>query len=486
MSETTDNSTRTYLESFDTTVAGTLDEFQLLGVLNFAACVHGKVYLSDIALGDNEWLIASHASGGPLFRRTFELISAGILAPHMRTVASLQGVELYRYPTVEDLRLSWERRDKQFGQANFTHRQPRDHVLAYAREIQKAVDGHEVWYEHQAAKDRFRANLRDLAGRETSVTTALKSLHLDVQRNYERVLNTPDFTRADVWTLTRDSAELTQVHAYLNNEAQAFQVSAGVQGVTTGDTPVALLEKELRGELDFARARDSGSGEKERERRPVARVELDAPGSLSRAFDAEFDAGNSVELTAPALSLLGLLSTEQLLDIREHAKRTIFGSVAAPSTEMSAAQFMAGYVPVFREFLRYVSNRIAEWYPAQFAAYRDEEAALFYGRGSTARAIRSRAYWMSVWSHRATIARSAGAGALEATVLGVLTGVPTTAAASGALGAGVAGVKVLYGLAKQWVDTEMVIVWKHPGASAIRRSIPERWLNLSHVGSAAT
>jgi hypothetical protein len=296
---------KTYLEAFDTTIAETLDESQLLGVLNFAVCLHEQAFVSDIALGDNRHLIASHLNGGPLYQRLFELIKEGAVVPHVRERASMLGVTRCDHPSIEQLRLLWEERDRLGGRDHFTHNIPRKQVLDYARAIQEAVAGHEVWYDHDAAKQRFRETLRVLANRDTQVNATLGSLAIEVRRQYERILEDPSFTRADVWDATKTNDELTQMHAFLNNEAQAVQVRAGVHALTTAATPVALIDEELQNELSFARARRSSGAELARNRRPVARLLLNTAVAADRRFGEALAAGNSAELTAPALHFSG-------------------------------------------------------------------------------------------------------------------------------------------------------------------------------------
>jgi hypothetical protein len=44
----------------------------------FAICFHERVYINDIALGDHQLLIVSHANDRRLFNSLIELIDAGV------------------------------------------------------------------------------------------------------------------------------------------------------------------------------------------------------------------------------------------------------------------------------------------------------------------------------------------------------------------------------------------------------------------------
>ena len=155
---------KTYLEAFDTTLAHTLTETEAIGVLYFAVCFHQRAYINDIALGDNKLLIESHLNNGRLYRAFVELIEAGELVPHIRKTATIEGKVLHDRPTIEQLRQVWESRDAIQGRSNFTHAIPRERVLDFAKDIQRAIDGHQEWYDPDEAKQRFRSTVPQSCG----------------------------------------------------------------------------------------------------------------------------------------------------------------------------------------------------------------------------------------------------------------------------------------------------------------------------------
>jgi hypothetical protein len=251
--------------------------------------------------------------------------------------------------------------------------------MDFARDIQGAINGRQEWYDPDDAKQRFRDTIRKAATGETLLKTLLSRLPTDARKRYDSILERPYFTRADLWNETKDNAELTQIHAFLNEQSHAHLVGAGVHAITTAETPVAIIDEQLQREMVFAQDRGCVNEAFRGVERPIAKTRLAVPEELASRFDEALQSGNSASLTAPALSLLSLLTVGQVIELKTAAHKTIF-EVALRSTKWpSPESFMAQYVPACQEYLGQISQRIASWYPDEFRQCRRDKMALLWG-----------------------------------------------------------------------------------------------------------
>jgi hypothetical protein len=329
---------------------------------------------------------------------------------------------------------------------------------------------------------------------DTVLSKRLKLLPAALQREYERFLQQPFLTRADLWALTRDHAELTQIHAFLNEQSHAQLVGAGLQAITRADTPISRIDDELQREVLFARRRDLLGDQRVDEIRPIARVDVGTPENLRRRFDDALSSGSSVELSAPALTLLSHLTTSQVLELKADARRTILSVARDNAHAESIEAFMVAYVPACIEYLGRMTERIASWYPEEFRQHRSQRAGLLWGATATVRAIASANFWTSLRSHagalvRETLTGSAIGGLMEAASAAIqsvggpdpLSGwVPV---AGSVVGGAAAATTRLVQIARAVADADVVLLWEHPGIPEIRSAVPGHWLNRAYAGN---
>ena len=334
----------------------------------------------------------------------------------------------------------------------------------------------------------FVAQYLKAAASDTSLKAMLSRLPIGRRNRYESVLQRPYFTRADLWNETKEDAELTQIHAFLNEQSHAHLVGAGVHAITTADTPVAKIDEELQREVMFAQDRGCLNETFSGVERTITRTRLGTPEENTRQFDEALQSGNSAPLTAPALSLLSLLSVEQVIELKAEAHETIFDIALRHSNWGSAESFMAAYVPACEEYSGADVGEDRNLVPDEFRKSRSDKAALLWGHGATLRAMASGAFWTSVRNQAGVLMQRAAIGAIEGAALTAggaklaqMAGAPDQL--SGPITAGGAGAgallevgKELLDIAKSVAEADMVIIWKHPGVKALKRAVPGRWL----------
>jgi len=299
----------TYAHDFESTIQDYVtDERQLVGILNFSALWHEVVYLNDIALGDNPHLIRSFLDPGrhSLYLAVTEFIRGGILRCHLRDKIAIKGSS----PVKSDGSLAqvydqwWKDGppDRFITQIFHDDRHRFNQAIdSYLKQFPKSV----VPYDPDVVKPRFRNTIRGLLqDTDSGLRQLLRKLPPEIERKYRSICDTNEyFTNADLWRLYKGisgSEELVVAHGHINQLSSADLVHAGTTGTRISTLALDRFDWKIHVGTDF------GS-------------QINPPKTIDEVMEcAEF------VLKAPSLELLGLLTPQQVMKLREKAEKTIF------------------------------------------------------------------------------------------------------------------------------------------------------------------
>lgn len=341
----------TYLHDFEPTIQGYIKTpAQLRGILNFSALWHEVVYLNDTAIGDNPHLIYSFIASPDtgLYFTVREFIKAGILQPLFRKkVAIRESVLVESHPTLSDIYAGWRLRDKnspdkflskEFGSQRDRYNRTVDQLLF--RDTSNSV----IWYDPDDVKPLFRDRIRQQLNRNSELLQLIeKVLPIEGQRKYQNICNNdPYFTNADLWNLVRDiesAKDLIIAQGHINQQCYADSILAGMTGSDLSNTQLAKFNWNM----------NVGS---------TYEVPVNPPASLDEVFEQA-----AVILQAPTIELLGLLTPEQVLQLREEAKKTIFKVARSEAGQISLEKFRKIYLNAIIKYWNYVCEFLEKEYP---------------------------------------------------------------------------------------------------------------------------
>ena len=299
----------TYAHDFESTIQDyVVDERQLVGILNFSALWHEVVYLNDIALGDNPHLIRSFRDPGrdSLYLAVVEFIRGGVLRCHLRDKIAIKG----ELPVQSDGSLTqifdqwWKDgpRDRFITQIFGDDRRRYNQVFD---DWFKQFPGAIVPYDPDRVKPKFRDTIRRLTqDSDSALRQLLRKLPSEIESAYLTVCEKNEyFTNADLWRLYKGipgSEELVVAHGHINQQCCADLVHAGTTGTRMSTLELERFDWTIHVGTEF-------------------RLPMNPP----KTFDEVEERADFV-LKAPSLEILGLLTPQQVLQLRETAKTTIF------------------------------------------------------------------------------------------------------------------------------------------------------------------
>ena len=358
----------TYLEAFETTSAR-LNETEAVGLLNFAALFHERVYINDTPLGDSDVLIRSFASepgGGKLYRTVKHFLAAGILVPHWRDQFSISGEPTARKPErLVDLYGFWKQRDAELRErrvlsANddlFTCDIHDDRRIEFYEDLNGVIDvarnkvgGDRAEYSVDRVKERFRNHIRTLSDSDGPFREALSHSGHDVELHYRSACNERYFTIATLWNITRRSPastrSLSRLQGMVNQESYGHAVHSGIQGMDDEAVSGSSLSASLDATMLAANLRhDRGQFE----------ASLDYPRHLPKTFGEAYESAR-IRLEIPDLYVLSALRPKDITTLRDTGKALCFGFAHSVSAYASLNLFMQEYLA---RFTRYVDAILA-------------------------------------------------------------------------------------------------------------------------------
>ena len=298
----------TYASDFETTIQQYVtSEVELRGILNFSAIWHEVVFVNDIALGDNPHLIKSFLdpAQAQLYLTVTEFIKAGILRCHFRDKVVIKGKLLVpSEPSLSQIYEGWvtdgpkERFTLQlFGENRSRYNCVMDDLLG---RFPAAIER----YDPDKVKPAFRDHIRKLVNTDSDLRRLLEKLPQDVQREYRTICDTNlFFTNADLWRLVRqvpESKELVVAHGHINQCCCADLAHAGMSGADYTSLQIRQFNWNVHVGSSF-------------------NLQVQPPKSLDEILERA-----EKVLDAPTLAVLALLTPDQVILLREHAKKTIF------------------------------------------------------------------------------------------------------------------------------------------------------------------
>jgi hypothetical protein len=318
----------TYAHDFEPTIQPyILNQSELLGVLNFSALWHEVVYLNDIAIGDNPHLIRSFLdpSQSRLYVAVAEYIRSGVLRCHFRDKVAIRGrVLVDAEPSLTEIYRGWVRDGPQERFSSQIFGDDRERYNRVMDELFKNFPDAVVRYDPNSTKPAFRSHVRRLIDDSGSdLRRLIDELPKQTRREYIKVCGGRYFTNADLWRLVKGikgTKELIVAHGHINQQCCANSVHAGMTGAELSRLGLSRFNWNINVGQEF-------------------NLPMEAPKSFGEIAErAEFT------LSAPALELLGLLTPDQVLHLREEAKRTIFKTAAEGPGALGIAQAPQDYL----------------------------------------------------------------------------------------------------------------------------------------------
>ena len=310
----------TYAHDFESTIQDYVaDERHLVGILNFSALWHEVVYMNDIALGDNPHLIRSFLDPArrTLYSTVVEFIRGGVLRCHLRDKIAIKGeVPVRSDGTLTQIFDQWWKDGpperfitQRFGSDRRRYNQVFDD---WFRQFPNAV----VPYDPDLVKPRFRDTIRKLAqDSDSALRQLLGKLPAEIESAYRTVCEKNEyFTNADLWRLYKGlpgSEELVVAHGHINQQCCAELVHAGTTGTRMSTLELERFDWKIHVGTEF-------------------NLPIDPP----KTFDEVTERADFV-LKAPSLEILGLLTPQQVMQLRETAKKTIFRVAYQASTDLA-------------------------------------------------------------------------------------------------------------------------------------------------------
>lgn len=354
---------QSYLAAAEPSWAKRVSEWQLLGILNLSALLTPKVYLSDVHLGDNLHIFNSYSSKAPLslYQQIVALTKAGVINVLLRdkTIRPQQDNAEFEISSFEDVYRSWRAMDPARAFINQDASDTRgDFFKSLDDNLPRAAT---IRYSYSGVKRRFIDDVRTSANRvgPSWFKLTLETLYPEQRKEYERILAREWFSLSDIYNFFQSNGQehlglsAMFAHGLLNESVYSHSVDCDLTGF---DTETAFVEERIW------------------RPNPVSNVPLKGLGhqALAERADAVFD--------APSLSLLALLTAEQIVEIREMGRA--YFDFATHRQRMS--QVNSATANYSREFIYHASTywqTICEYIGQrhQGAAKQPRKLILFFG-----------------------------------------------------------------------------------------------------------
>jgi hypothetical protein len=354
---------RSYMASAEPSWAKRITDWQLLGILNLSALLTPTIYLSDVHLGDNSHIFNSYLnrSETKLYRQIVELSKVGVLFQLLRdrTIRPHHTNAEFPVASFEDVYQSWKQMDPSQAFINQDTSDAREKFFkSLDLDLPRAST---LRYDYAAVKRKFISDVREAANVDQSgwFQSALKTLNAQQRQEYDRILRQDWFSLSDIYNFLQSTGQKDVglsalfAHGLLNEGAYSKTIDCDLTGF---DTEEAFVQERIwRPD-------------------PVSKLQLGEKGTagLEERADAAFD--------SPSLSLLALLTPDQIVEIRAmgnsyfdfaaHRKRT-----GADPTDIS---FQRDFLYHASNYWQSICEYIAERHPG--GAMKPRRLILFLGQ----------------------------------------------------------------------------------------------------------
>lgn len=341
---TPDRSTVAYLSCAEPSWAAAVSERQLRGLLTLTALLSEHVFLTDVHLGDNANFLSSYLTGSPfgLYRHLQSLTECGVVSLLLRTESVRPHAATPSFPceSFTDVYRSWREQDPA---AAWIVPPDDDARLRFLSAIDGWAGNSVIRYDYAAVKRTFMDIVRAFARAELINQYAARLLTAmpSGEGDYRRLLERDWFSLSDFYQFFQSrgvpvSHPVMLIHGLMNEVA--YSANAGT----------SLVGTDLYGEsLEEAFW-------------PMApQPETAAPGGA--VIESLLDRASDV-LDVPALSVLGLLSGDDIAALREVHGRGYFEMLhlmadpgyvqASPQSVATFSRVLAGYWEAIADQLR--------------------------------------------------------------------------------------------------------------------------------------
>jgi hypothetical protein len=296
---------RCYLACAEPSWSSTVPASQLAGLLNLCCLFSPVTYLSDVQLGDNAAFLETYEARDPtgLYERVRVLAQLGFVRVLLRDASVRPNTDR---PSIEcesfsDVYASWIEQDPRAAWINAEVTELRGR---YFKDLDSwGLDGSVERYSYRRVKEHFMLNARQAhtLAQEGHNFPGLDVLPLPTMQALNDVLSRDWFSLSDIYRVLHDGGiashePVLRYHGLINELAYAQMIGASVAGVDTARTTYERLlwaDDTLPGHTQPVVTNE-----------PATHIDE----ILSRAREV---------LTAPDLSILGILRPEEIAGLRE-------------------------------------------------------------------------------------------------------------------------------------------------------------------------
>jgi hypothetical protein len=352
---------QSYMAAAEPSWAKRITDWQLLGILNLSALLTPKIFLSDVHLGDNPHVFNSYLnrSDSKLYGQIIGLCKAGLIYPLLRdrTIRPQHSNADFTVGSFEDVYKSWRQLDP--SQA-FINQDTSDARLRFFKSLDSELPASSTLrYDYAGVKTKFMAKVREASGsaRRTWFISTLDALSADQRKEYEAILHQEWFSLSDIYNFLQsinqpdNGLSALYAHGLLNESAYSETVNCDLTGF---DTEEAFVQERIwRPD-------------------PVSKTSMDR-----KFLKLEEHADGSFE--SPSLSLLSLLTPDQIVEIRAIGNSYFDFAVHKQRTvSLKDEDFQKEFLYHASNYWQSICNFIAERHPG--AAKRPRRLVLFLGQ----------------------------------------------------------------------------------------------------------
>lgn len=355
-----------YLGSAEPSWATAVPEPQLRGLLTLASLMSERVYLSDVHLGDNENFVTSYLRDRPLglYAQLRALIQSGVVKLLLRNASVRPSVDsALEVNSFLDVYHNWLAQDQD---SSWILPPQGDERIRFLTDLDSWVPGTAIArYDYLQTKSIFIDGVREAA----SLPAARSWLGFDnseesrrLRARYDALLARDWFSLSDFYSLFQDagfkaSSPPMLLHGLLNEVAYSRTAGSSLVGTDLHDVPLENV---------FWPDAEHSSGNP----LPHARTPVDA--ILEHAIKV---------LDAPDLSVVALLSADEVMELRESAGQSYFDllNLALDSAYLAAqTNFEKRLADAAADYWQGVSEHLALRHPG--ATHGPRRLALIQGR----------------------------------------------------------------------------------------------------------
>lgn len=354
-----------YMACAEPTWAKSIPEIQLLGLIKLSCLLTKTVYLSDVHLGDNMNFYNSFLKNESigLYHQVMELMNNGIVKIALRNSTFRPNSKLqdYECDNFSDVYNSWLSTDKIDAWIN---KEIGEQRKKYFQSLDKIKAKNLIRYNYKEIKTSFIELVRTSSYTEKLpwFLNKLEEMKKGNRNEYDAILKRDWFSLSDIYTFFQshgysNSHELMLYHGLINEIAYNNNFQTQLIGMNRDEKPVENIfwsEQQDNQQLDVIDKKESSM--------------------LSMIIENADDI-----LDAPSLSILGLLSPDEIVQLREMGRQyfELLQLAQDPLYIMSTKDFNTRFYLAISEYWKAIVEYLRITH--QSSAQKPSKLGIFFG-----------------------------------------------------------------------------------------------------------